>query len=233
MWRARPARRWRLHPNEGSTAYIAVRGLGQRPGRGAGVPSRLHRPRGRHRRRGGRRPVLRAGCRRRDRPARRSIFAAYSGQDAADVIEAYRGVRTQHQAAGPASLTETIDLTKLTALPTNASTRRCTTRRTSTTRRTAGSCPATTRRTACSRAVTRWRPTTAPRCWTRRCGWSTASPPPATLNQAFSLLGQIDSPRGTVDVQHEPDAAAEVVPAPAALRRSGAGATCSTPTCPC
>jgi branched-chain amino acid transport system substrate-binding protein len=124
------------------------------------------------------------------------IFAACSGQDATDLLEAYRVANMSAKLMGPMSLTETVDLPKLSALPSDVFT---------------ASFYAPdldnepNRRFVSSYHKAHGRQPTA----FAMAGYDSASvldkalrlisgdPTPSALNQAFSLLGQIESPRGT------------------------------------
>ena len=126
----------------------------------------------------------------------RSIFAACSGQDAADLLEAYRVAGLAAKLMGPLSLTETVDLSKLSALPGNVFT-------------SSYYAPdldnePNRRFVASYHKAHGIQPTGF-----AMAGYDSASvldkalrlvsgePTASALNQAFSLLGQIDSPRGT------------------------------------
>jgi branched-chain amino acid transport system substrate-binding protein len=124
------------------------------------------------------------------------IFAACSGQDATDLLEAYRVANMSAKLMGPMSLTETVDLPKLSALPPDVFT---------------ASFYAPdldneqNRRFVSSYHKAHGRQPSG----FAMAGYDSASvldkalrlisgdPTPSALNQAFSLLGQIESPRGT------------------------------------
>ena len=126
----------------------------------------------------------------------RSIFAACSGQDAVDLIEAYRNSGLSIKLMGPPSLTETVDLAKLSGLPDNVFT--------------ASPYAADLDNEPNRRFVSSYHKAHGIQpSGFAMCGYDSASvldkalrlvvgePTPSTLNQAFSLLGQIESPRGT------------------------------------
>lgn len=125
-----------------------------------------------------------------------SIFASYSGADAAAVIDAYRAWGATVKLLGTGSLTETIDLTKIGPLPPNVYTSmyyaadldNAPNRRfVSEYHKVHGVQPSGYAMAAYDSAAV----------LDKALGLTPATPSGPTLNQAFSLLGQIESPRGT------------------------------------
>jgi branched-chain amino acid transport system substrate-binding protein len=124
------------------------------------------------------------------------IFAAYSGADALALLEAYRAAELPMKLIGPGSLTETADLTKLSKLPDDVYT--------------AMYYAADLDNDANRRFVsTYFKAHGIPPSGFAMAAYDSAAvldkalrlvkgiPTAAELNKAFSLLGQIDSPRGT------------------------------------
>jgi branched-chain amino acid transport system substrate-binding protein len=125
-----------------------------------------------------------------------SIFASYSGADAAAVIDAYRASGLTAKLLGTGSLTETIDLTKIGPLPPRVYTSMYyaadldnppNRRFVSEYHKTHGIQPSGYAMAAYDSAAV----------LDKALGLTSGMPTGPTLNQAFSLLGQIDSPRGT------------------------------------
>ena len=125
-----------------------------------------------------------------------SIFASYSGAEAAAVIDAYRASGMTVKLLGTGSLTETIDLTKIGPLPPNVYTSmyyaadldNAPNRRfVSEYHKVHGVQPSGYAMAAYDSAAV----------LDKALGLTPATPTGPTLNQAFSLLGQIESPRGT------------------------------------
>ena len=125
-----------------------------------------------------------------------SIFASYSGPEAAAVIDAYRASGMTVKLLGTGSLTETIDLTKIGPLPPNVYTSmyyaadldNAPNRRfVSEYHKVHGVQPSGYAMAAYDSAAV----------LDKALGLTPATPSGPTLNQAFSLLGQIESPRGT------------------------------------
>ena len=128
-----------------------------------------------------------------------SIFASYSGAEAATVLDAYRASQLGVKLLGTGSLTETIDLTKIGPLPVppqrvytsmyyaadldNDANRRFV----SDYHKTHGVQPSGYAMAAYDSAAV----------LNKALGLVPGAPTAAALNQAFSLLGQIESPRGT------------------------------------
>ncbi len=124
------------------------------------------------------------------------IFASYMGADAVALLDAYRVSGLDAKLLGPGSLTETADLTKLTALPDNVFTSMYyaadldneeNRRFVSSFHKVHGIQPSGYAMAAhdCASVLD------------KALHLVEGDPSPAALNQAFSLLGQIDSPRGT------------------------------------
>ncbi len=138
-----------------------------------------------------------------------SVFATYSGAEAAAVLDAYRAA---HQAGvltvkllGTGSLTETIDLTKIGPLPADVYTsmyyaadldNEANRRFVSDFHKTHGIQPSGYAMAAYDSAAV----------LNKALGLIPGAPNAAALNQAFSLLGQIDSPRGnwTFNINRSP-----------------------------
>lgn len=125
-----------------------------------------------------------------------SVFAAHAGQPAADLLEAFRTANLSIKLLGPPSLTETVDLTKLTSLPQgvytasfyapdidNEENRRFV----SSYHKVHGVQPSGFAMAAYDSASV----------LDKGLRLIDGEPTAAALNQAFSLLGQIDSPRGS------------------------------------
>ena len=114
-----------------------------------------------------RRPAAAGG----QQPRRDTIFASYSGGRRAGAAARRSGhPASSASCSAPGSLTETADLGKLGQTAGRGSTRRCTTRAdldNEVNRRFVSELPQDTRGPA--ERATRWPPTTARRCWTRRC----------------------------------------------------------------
>ena len=124
-----------------------------------------------------------------------SIFAAYTGPDALAVLEAYRSAEVPIKLLGPGSLTETIDLTKLSGLPPRVYTamyyapdldNEVNRRFVSSYHKKHGVQPSTYAMAAHDSAAT----------LDRGLRLIDDDLTPASLNRAFSLLGQMESPRG-------------------------------------
>ena len=209
---------------EAAAGLPAVRGLVVGPGRGRRVPRRLRRPRAaRSSARPPARELRRAGS---ARPATRRelVFAGlHRAPTRPQLLDAYRASGVDGQAARDRrSLTETIDLSQVRPTCRTGSTRRCTTPPTWTTRTTAGSSPSYHK----AHGV-------------QPSGYAMAAYDAASvLDKALRLVegacrgrsstrrsaGSVRSTaRAALDVQHQPQPAAEVVPAPAAAGREGAG----------
>lgn len=125
-----------------------------------------------------------------------SIFASYSGAEAAAVIDAYRAADLSEKLLGTGSLTETIDLTKIGPLPDNVYTsmyyaadldNEPNRRFVSEYHKVHGVQPSGYAMAAYDSAAV----------LDRALALTPGAPAGAALNQAFSLLGQIESPRGT------------------------------------
>jgi branched-chain amino acid transport system substrate-binding protein len=125
-----------------------------------------------------------------------AIFAAHSGQTAAALLEAYRNSGLPIRLMGPLSLTETVDLLALPALPANVYTSSFyaadldneeNRRFVSSYHKVHGIQPSGFAMAAHDSASV----------LDKALRLVEGDPTPAALNQAFSLLGQIDSPRGT------------------------------------
>ncbi len=125
-----------------------------------------------------------------------SIFASYSGDAAAAVIDAYRASGVTAKLLGTGSLTETIDLTKIGPLPQRVYTsmyyaadldNEANRRFVSEFHKAHGVQPSGYAMAAYDSAAV----------LDKALSLTTGLPTGPTLNQAFSLLGQIDSPRGT------------------------------------
>jgi len=125
-----------------------------------------------------------------------SIFASYAGEAAATVLGAYRESGVNAKLLGTGSLTETIDLARIGPLPQrvytsmyyaadldNEANRRFVTEY----HKTHGVQPSGYAMAAYDSAAV----------LDKALGLTAGVPTGPTLNQAFSLLGQIDSPRGT------------------------------------
>ncbi len=136
------------------------------------------------------------GCRTPSNNDANSIFASYSGEAAATVIDAYRESGLGAKLLGTGSLTETIDLARIGPLPQrvytsmyyaadldNEANRRFVTEY----HKAHGVQPSGYAMAAYDSAAV----------LDKALGLTTGMPTGPTLNQAFSLLGQIDSPRGT------------------------------------
>ena len=125
-----------------------------------------------------------------------SIFAMYSGGDASALLEAYKASGLNIKLLGTGNLTETIDLTKLAALPEGVYTsmyyaadldNEANRRFVSGYHKAHGVQPSGYAMSAYDSASV----------LDKALHLVDGSPNAAALNQAFSLLGQIDSPRGT------------------------------------
>ena len=125
-----------------------------------------------------------------------SIFASYSGEAAAAVIDAYRASGVTAKLLGTGSLTETIDLTKIGPLPQRVYTsmyyaadldNEANRRFVSEFHKAHGVQPSGYAMAAYDSAAV----------LDKALSLTAGLPTGPTLNQAFSLLGQIDSPRGT------------------------------------
>jgi branched-chain amino acid transport system substrate-binding protein len=125
-----------------------------------------------------------------------SVFACYSGADAIALLAAYKDAGLQAKLLGTGSLTETIDLTKIGALPSHVYTslyyaadldNEPNRRFVSSYHKTHGVSPSGYAMSAYDGA------SVIDKALVLMDGQPTGS----SLNQAFSLLGQIDSPRGT------------------------------------
>ena len=134
-----------------------------------------------------------------------SIFASYSGDAAAAVIDAYRASGVTAKLLGTGSLTETIDLTKIGPLPQRVYTsmyyaadldNEANRRFVSEFHKAHGTQPSGYAMAAYDSAAV----------LDKALGLTTGQPTGPTLNQAFSLLGQIDSPRGiwTFNINRSP-----------------------------
>jgi branched-chain amino acid transport system substrate-binding protein len=125
-----------------------------------------------------------------------SVFAAFSGDDAFAVIDAYRNANVPAKLLGTGSLTETLDLAKLGPLPPRVYTSMFyapdldndpNRRFVSSYHKKHGAQPSTYAMSAYDGASV----------LDKALRLMHGQPTAAALNQAFSLLGQIDSPRGT------------------------------------
>jgi branched-chain amino acid transport system substrate-binding protein len=125
-----------------------------------------------------------------------SIFASYSGAEAAAVIDAYRASGLTLKLLGTGSLTETIDLTKIGPLPANVYTsmyyaadldNESNRRFVAEFHKLHGVQPSGYAMSAYDSAAV----------IDRALSLTPGTPTGTSLNQAFSLLGQIESPRGT------------------------------------
>jgi branched-chain amino acid transport system substrate-binding protein len=123
------------------------------------------------------------------------IFAAVSGNDAGNLLEAYRVADLRQKLVGPGSLTETVDLTKMTRLPQEVYTamyyapdldNEVNRRFVSSFHKQHGVPPSTFAMAAYDTAAT----------LDKALRLTPNDLTPAALNRAFSLLGQLDSPRG-------------------------------------
>jgi branched-chain amino acid transport system substrate-binding protein len=125
-----------------------------------------------------------------------SVFACYSGADATALLAAYKDSGLQAKLLGTGSLTETIDLTKIGPLPAHVYTslyyaadldNEPNRRFVSSYHKTHGVSPSGYAMAAYDGASV----------IDKALGLADGQPSGSGLNQAFSLLGQIDSPRGT------------------------------------
>jgi branched-chain amino acid transport system substrate-binding protein len=134
-----------------------------------------------------------------------SIFATYSGAEAAAVLDAYRASGLTAKLLGTGSLTETIDLTKIGPLPAGVYTSMyyaadldndANRRFVSNFHKTHGVQPSGYAMAAYDSAAV----------INKALSLIPGAPNAAALNQAFSLLGQIESPRGnwTFNINRSP-----------------------------
>jgi branched-chain amino acid transport system substrate-binding protein len=134
-----------------------------------------------------------------------SIFAVYSGADAAAVLDAYRNSGIDAKLLGTGALTETIDLSAIGALPAQVYTamyyaadldNEANRRFVSSYHKAHGKVPSSYAMSAFDSAAV----------LDRALRLVEGTPTGADLNQAFSLLGQIDSPRGvwTFNINRSP-----------------------------
>ncbi len=157
-----------------------------------------------------------------------SIFASYSGADAAAVIDAYRASGATVKLLGTGSLTETIDLTKIGPLPAERVHLDVLRRRP----RQRAQPPLRFGVPQGARRAAQWLRDGGLR---QRCRVGQgAGTDPSDADRPDAQPGVQPArpdrkPTRYVDLQHQPQPAAEVVPAAAAPRRPWCPRTCSTP----